>query len=180
MALDQSQKQLMTEMDDVHPLPLTDEDDFFSDLGGDEHYIRGHEVGTGTRLVIGVDGEDDGTTSTSTTTVRPSRANPFGTTEVRARNSNHHTNGNNSQNGVSSEMRTPVDYRHDTLNVSNHGHQASNSSDNVQENTLHSSLGIDSHCHIPHEHEGSNTVRNQLIVISIVTTVFGIGETVGE
>lgn len=143
-------------MEDVRPLPLAeDDDDFFSDLGSDDPYIRQQDVGSGSRLVIDLETKDN--------TPRSPRTNPFSTTEIRARNVNHNQNPQHDEHGAAGNGSTEQ--------TNGHGRRGSQSTNND---------AVLDHCHIPHNHEEDNTVRNQLIAISIFTTAFGAGETVGK
>lgn len=138
--------------DDVHPIPLDDGDDFFSDIGSDDPHTR-HPVTTiQGRLVLDIDG--------SQAAQRNVRSNPFSTREVRTRN---FTNSNINNPQTQSDL------------------QASNRSHSSVEAVRSQPLPIpDSHCHVPHQHEPNNVVRNQLIAISVVTILFMIGEGVGK
>lgn len=145
-------------MGDVQPLNLEDDEDFFSDLGSDEPYIRDQAVGSGSRLVIDIESGDS--------TPRNGRTNPFSTSEVRARNVN--------QNQKTESGIVPAPGNHNEASRTQLG---SKSTDDAHSST--SSTIFKDHCHIPHKHEEDNTVRNQLIAISIFTILFGIGETIG-
>ena len=154
-------------MGDVRPLPLADDDDedFFSDLGSDEPYIRQQDVGSGSRLVIDLENRDN--------TPRSPRTNPFtfSSTEPRARNmlnlNQNHQHHYQAIDGNNSAVQNGRTDSNDAIN------------DSARQNNGVHSIPTD-HCHIPHKHEEDNTVRNQLIAISIFTVAFGIGETVGK
>lgn len=213
--------------DDVQPVSLTDEDDFFSDLDGEEPHVRGAAIGNGSRLVLNLNNRE--------TPRQNSRMNPFGNTELRSRITNNvvatssttnettttptagastvYLNQNESShngvsggvvdvngrsngsiqteatpclnfqaNNVNGQSRSVVASRPDVQNNLNHvvddnaSSVSSASSIPQQDSNSLSSL----HCHIPHEHEEDNTVRNQLIAVSVFTTLFGIGETIGK
>ncbi|XP_067933532.1 proton-coupled zinc antiporter SLC30A8-like isoform X2 [Watersipora subatra] len=171
-------------MDDVQPLPLTD-DDFFSDMDGDDSYAGNQVVGTGSRLVISTSINENG---------RSSRANPFSGTEVRTRNiSNRNPN---KANGVMNSVNNVSENANEMQIRSSGGrtlHESGSNQDSLPINTpdednstnnqvnqtqQSSSFGIRSHCHVTPKSEEGNTVRNQLIIISVVTTFFAGGELV--
>ncbi|XP_067933531.1 proton-coupled zinc antiporter SLC30A8-like isoform X1 [Watersipora subatra] len=173
-------------MDDVQPLPLTD-DDFFSDMDGDDSYAGNQVVGTGSRLVISTSINENG---------RSSRANPFSGTEVRTRNiSNRNPN---KANGVMNSVNNVSENANEMQIRSSGGrtlHESGSNQDSLPINTpdednstnnqvnqtqQSSSFGIRSHCHVTPKSEEGNTVRNQLIIISVVTTFFAGGELVGS
>lgn len=143
-------------MGDVRPLPLTDDEDFFSDLGSDEPYAGEREVGSGGRLTLSVEGP--------VADHRTSRSNPFSSTEIRSRN-----NGN--VNITNSAAVEKLDQSSDDNSTNETTHATSRTRD---------ALVKPYHCHVHNEDPNNNTVRNQLIAISICTTIFGAGETAGE
>lgn len=186
-------------MDDVRPLPLTDDDDFFSDIGSDEPYSRHSEFGAGSRLVIDSDRVDSTRPSTVNSGDITKRSNPFTPNSARGRgrgDHHHHTNQNVRVRNFDVQQNrntTEADNQYDA--ISNHNHNAysnkpersefsepvrSSANRYIPSSGERNDHGAQQHCHIPHKHEEDNTVRNQLIAISIFTTLFGIGETVGE
>lgn len=227
---------------DVLPLPLTDDDDFFSDLSGDETYInmrRPMAIGKGSKLIIDHQPDHDHNITISignSMTVRnhndaghsdvlatqtenasnvisydnhnagslAGRTNPFSFSTPRSRNVNaNHTHSDavrNSHSHSASHTRsenhdseiTVGSYRNEHSHTksqsgvsgndstSNYSHVHKQTNSHSSSNHSHSaSTATWDHCHVPLK-PNDNTVRNQLIVISIFTTVFGVAETVGK
>lgn len=137
-------------MDDVLPLPLEEDEEFFSDLGNDDVYVYNPSRVERGRLVINTSEPIDNSRYGR-------RFNPFQPSELRIRSSN--------TNGVPGDL---------TGSLSNSdGHTGCGENANISPIT-------DAHCHVPHQHEPDNTVRNQLIAVSIFTTLFMIGEGIGK